>query len=136
MFKLKKSNLLHLGVFSILGYFLWVSFTQPGVGDLKSDFKEVAVYRNENNTGPITRIYAVVVGDTLWEEMQKYGDFMLHTKYGNTKVYFFSNQAPSPSQLNPGEENFEEKYKDYCLAKYEKNNIGTVSFIKFPYNED
>ncbi|MHC2992027.1 hypothetical protein OB13_10670, partial [Pontibacter sp. HJ8] len=65
-------------------WFIYDSFSLPSVDDLKGDFKEVAFYRNENNTGPIVRIYAVTVADTLWKEMQAYGDYMPHTKYGNT----------------------------------------------------
>jgi len=134
MFKLKKGQLLFMAIAALSVYFMWISFTQPGIGDLKGDFKQMAVYRNENNTGPIIRVYTVAVDDTLWSEMKKYGDFMLHTKYGNTKVYFFSKHNPMPETIYPGEENFDPQYKGYCIAKYEKNNIGEVAFLKRPYD--
>ena len=80
----------------LMGWFIFDSLSLPGVGDLKGNFQEVATYRNENNTGPIVRVYAVTVADTLWREMRQYGDFMPYTKYGNTKVYFFRQGQPVP----------------------------------------
>jgi hypothetical protein len=106
---------------------------QPGVQDLKGNFTEVAFYRNENNTGPVIRIYAVAVEDTLWEEMKKYGNYMPHTKYGNTKVYFFAKGKSAPSKVFPGEENFEKDYQPFCLALYEKDAMSGVSFQKNPF---
>ena len=120
-----------LGIATV--FILWNSLSQPGVKDLKGDFKEAALYRNENNTGPVTRIYAVTLNDTLWEEMKQYGDFMPHTKYGTTRVYFFPAAAPVPLELRPGEVNFDEEYKQYCLALYEKGSMGGVRFIKYPF---
>lgn len=130
MLKIKKANIFIILIATLVLFFTWISFTQPGVGDLKGDFRQVAVYRNENNTGPIIRIYAVTVADTLWGEMRKYGDLMLHTKYGNTKVYFFLNQDPTPEKLYPGEQNFDDQYNQYYIAKYEKNNMGEVVFLR------
>ena len=114
-------------------FILWNGLSQPGINDLKGDFKEAALYRNENNTGPITRIYAVTLKDTLWEEMKQYGDFMPHTKYGTTRVYFFPADVPVPLELQPGEPNFKEEYNQYCLALYEKGSMGGVRFIRYPF---
>ena len=114
----------------------WViadAVNQPGVQDLKGGFEEVAMYRNENNTGPIIRIYAVTVTDTVWGEMEKYGAFMPHTKYGNTKVYFFKKGSPAPPKLFRGEENFNQEFKPYVLALYEKDAMGTTSFRHYPF---
>ncbi|MBC5993141.1 hypothetical protein [Pontibacter cellulosilyticus] len=117
----------------LVAWFIYDTLSIPGVDDLEGDFSEVAMYRNENNTGPITRIYAVTVNDTLWQEMQDYGDFMPHTKYGNTKVYFFLEGNPAPDNIYPGSTNFEARYNDYALAKYEKDAMGQVSFVKQPF---
>ncbi|GEO06146.1 hypothetical protein AAE02nite_38100 [Adhaeribacter aerolatus] len=106
---------------------------EPGVNDLPGNFEEVALYRNENNTGPIIRVYAVTLTDTLWTEMKDYGNFMPHTKYGNTKVYFFRKGSPVPDKLIPGAENFSPELKQYVLATYEKDAMGTVSFRKYPF---
>ena len=69
------------------------SFSQRGMKDLKGNFKEVNFYRNEQNTGPVVRIYTVTIADTIWDEMETYGDYMPYTKYGNTKVYYFLNST-------------------------------------------
>lgn len=110
----------------LMAYMVYNATSQPGIQDLKGNFQEVALYRNENNTGPITRIYAVTVGDTLWGEMKKYGDFMPHTKYGTTKVYFFKAGSTVPKEVSPEETDFEEKY--HPIASYEKDGMGEVSF--------
>jgi hypothetical protein len=111
-------------------YMVYDAGSQPGVQDLPGNFEELALYRNENNTGPIVRIYAVSVQDTLWEEMQAYGEFMPHTKYGTTRVYFFRKDTPSAIQVYPGKENFDPQYQPYVLAQYEKDAMGQVSFRK------
>jgi hypothetical protein len=116
----------------LLGWFVFDSLSQPGVGDLKGNFQEAATYRNENNTGPIIRVLAVTVGDTLWREMQQYGDLTPHTKYGNTKVYFFRQGQPVPKAVRPGEVNFDSEFNQYCLAKYEKEVMGNVTFQRYP----
>ncbi|WP_347157899.1 hypothetical protein [Pontibacter chitinilyticus] len=127
-----KPLLIAIAVALIL-WFIYDSFSQPGPQDLKGNFKEVAMYRNANNTGPIVRVYAVTVADTLWREMQAYGDFMPHTKYGNTKVYFFRQGSPVPSEVLPAEPNIAPAYQAYVLARYEKDAMGQVAFIKKPF---
>lgn len=116
-------------IVGVVAYVLSTTFSQPGISDLKADFKEVAFYRNENNTGPITRVYAVTVSDTAWEEMEKYARFMPHNKYGNTRVYFFLGSDAYPTTVHAGEENFDKSYEAYVLAKYEKDGLGRESFI-------
>jgi hypothetical protein len=124
--------LLSLLAAALIIYFIYDSFSQPSVDDLKGDFKEVAFYRNENNTGPIVRIYAVTLADTMWQEMERYGNYMPHTKYGTTRVYFFLNKQPFPEQVQPGEPNFNLQFAPYTLARYEKDAMGQVSFVKSP----
>lgn len=117
-------------------YIMKDTFSQPTVDDLEGDFTESAHYRNENNTGPIVRLYAVSIADTLWQEMENYGNMMPHTKYGNTKVYFFSKGMDAPSEISPVSPYFEAHYQQYCLAKYEKSAMGEVSFRKYPFSND
>ncbi|PRY87535.1 hypothetical protein [Mongoliibacter ruber] len=115
---------------------LWImadTMMQPGVGDLKGDFQEVSFYRNENNTGPVIRVYAVYTSDSLWAEMRQYGDYMPHTKYGNTKVFFFRDKANVPQSLKGNEPYFNEALQNYCIAKYEKSAMGDVKFTKNPF---
>lgn len=133
MWKNKKVMWFGLIISAVIVIIIYDSFSQPGVKDLEGNFREVAMYRNENNTGPIIRIYAVTTSDTLWGEMRKYGDLMLHTKYGNTKVYFFPENQPIPDQLFPGSNNFDPKYNSSCLAKYEKDLMDQITFTRYPF---
>ncbi|WP_018477090.1 hypothetical protein [Pontibacter roseus] len=130
---MKLKHILLLISAALIVWFIYDSFSQPSVDDLKGDFKEVAFYRNENNTGPIVRIYAVTVSDTLWQEMQQYGEYMPHTKYGNTQVYFFLDGQPAPKQVEPGQQNFDQQYQPYTLARYEKDAMGQESFKRYPF---
>lgn len=110
-----------------------VVFTQSGIEDLKGGFVEVAQYRNENNTGPVQRIYAVKVTDTSGAQLIDYGNLMPHNKYGNTKVYFFLSGVEAPTTLTPGDVNFDIKYNSSCFALYEKSAMGNFGVIKNPF---
>lgn len=114
-------------------YFMYTTFSQPGVQDLKGNYERVAYYKNENNTGPVQRKYAVTSRDTLWQEMEEYGEYMPHTKYGRTVVYFFADTARVPEELLPGAQDLAAGYLPYVLARYEKDHMGKVSFIRFPF---
>ncbi|MGI4736573.1 MAG: hypothetical protein ACRYG7_15460 [Janthinobacterium lividum] len=128
-----KPKYLALGaIVLLLGWFVYDSLSQPTTQDLKGNFQEVATYRNENNTGPIVRVFAVTVADTLWREMRQYGDLTPYTKYGNTKVYFFRQGQLVPKVVQPGEVSFGPEFNRNCLAKYEKEVMGNVSFRKYP----
>ena len=120
-------------VIFLIGWMLKDTFTQSGIEDLKGGFTEVATYRNENNTGPVQRIYAVTVKDTTSTQLQAYGDLMPHTKYGNTKVYFFMEGSDFPKKLSPGDVNFDAKCNANCFALYEKSAMGNVGLIRNPF---
>ncbi|KIA91708.1 hypothetical protein OC25_20350 [Pedobacter kyungheensis] len=109
------------------------TFNQPGIEDMKAGFKEIVKYRNANNTGPVQRIYVVTVKDSVWKELEDYGNLMPHTKYGNTKVYFFMQNANVPQSLQPGEVNFDPVFNKDCIALYEKSAMSQVAFNKHPY---
>lgn len=133
MNKRNQKRLAGLAISLLLIWFIADAISQPGVQDLQTEFQETALYRNENNTGPIIRIYAVTVADTSWQEMEQYGNFMPHTKYGNTQVYFFRKGSPAPTQLHPGQENFDPALQPHCLARYEKDVMGNTSFKRHPF---
>jgi hypothetical protein len=120
-------------VFAIVVWIMVDSLSHPGVSDLEGEFTEVANFRNENNTGPIIRIYAVHTPDSLWDEMEKYGNYMPHTKYGNTKVFFFSKLENTPKEVFPGQPYFERGFEQHCIALYEKTAMGQVTFAKYPF---
>jgi hypothetical protein len=129
---LKPKYLVLGAVLALLGWFVYDSLSQPTGQDLPGNFQEVASYRNENNTGPITRVFAVTVADTLWREMRQYGDLAPYTKYGTTKVYFFRQDQPVPKLVQPGDVNFSPEFNKYCLGKYEKEVMSNVSFKRYP----
>lgn len=112
---------------------IWSSLSQPGIADLSGDFKEVAIYMNENNTGPVNRIYAVTVSDTVWNDMEAYGNYMPYSKLGTTTVYFFETGQPVPDKLEPGALNFPSSFNAACLGRYQKNSMGAISLSKHPF---
>ena len=103
---------------------LYNSLSQPGISDLKSEFKEITSTRNEQNDGPILRAYVVTIDSLDVTDMTAYGNFMPHTKYGNTKVYFFYPNKPFPKKINLIEPVFDQNFEKYCLAVYVKNGMG------------
>ncbi|WP_412465696.1 hypothetical protein [Pedobacter sp. KLB.chiD] len=121
------------GVLALIFFMVKDIVNQPGVDDMKAGFKEIAKYRNANNTGPVQRIYVVTVKDSIWKEMEDYGNLMPHTKYGNTKVYFFMQTAKIPQILQPGAVNFDPAFNKDCIALYEKSAMSQVAFNKYPY---
>lgn len=133
--KIKRKSIIILVIVVAGILIIWNTFSIGGIEDLKGDFKETAFYRNENNIGPIRRIYAVTLSDTLWDQMEKYGDFMPHTKYGNTKVYFFRNTQPFPTTILPEAPNFGKGFEEFCIGVYEKESMGNVTFEKYPFKK-
>jgi hypothetical protein len=125
-----------LAVVVIIVWIISDTLNQPGIVDLEGEFVETAFYRNENNTGPVVRIYAVYTPDTSWNAMKAYAAYMPHTKYGNTKVYFFNALENAPSQVSPDSPYFDELFKNYCTAFYEKSAMGQERFVQFPFREN
>ena len=75
----------------------------------------------------------VTVDTANLEDMKTYGDFMPHTKYGNTKVYFFEQNKPFPKTLSLTKPVFDEQFNKFCLAVYERNGMGEVAIKKHPF---
>ena len=130
---MKRNRFLLFILLGVVVIIVWNFLSQPGVKDLKGDFREISFIRNEQNDGPVIRIYAVSVSGEYWDEMQRYGDFMPHTKYGNTKVYFFKDSGGLPSTLNLLEPQVPQEFQSDCLAVYEKDGMSQVSFRKYPF---
>ncbi|WP_316805531.1 hypothetical protein [Pedobacter nototheniae] len=127
------SYLIVVVVLALTFFMVRDTFNQPGAEDMKAGFTEVVKYRNANNTGPVQRIYIVTVKDSIWKELQDYGNLMPHTKYGNTKVYFFMENTATPKTLQPGEVNFDSQFNQSCIALYEKSAMSQVAFNKHPF---
>jgi hypothetical protein len=133
---MKKFNKNHFIIIIIIIGFIVIVFnmiSQPGAKDLKGNFKELAFVRNEQNDGPILRIYAVSLSEPHWEEMEHYGNYMPHNKYGNTKVYFFLENGVLPSQLKLGSNPFDTQYQQNCIGVYEKDGMGVITLKKYPF---
>ena len=133
--KFNRKSLLIAVIAIGLVYMIGDSISQPGAESLPGNFTETAFWRNEQNTGPIVRIYAVTVTDTLWKEMIQYGNYKPYNKYGTTKVYFFLSDKPAPAKIFPEGTNIEPKFRANCIAKYEKDVMSQVSLVKYPFQE-
>ena len=120
----KRKIFLISAVIILIAIMLYNSLSQPGISDLKSEFKEITSTRNEQNDGPILRAYVVTIDSLDVTDMTAYGNFMPHTKYGNTKVYFFYPNKPFPKKINLIEPVFDQNFEKYCLAVYVKNGMG------------
>ncbi|MDF9800886.1 hypothetical protein OKW21_006149 [Catalinimonas alkaloidigena] len=131
--KFKIQHIIAMVVAVMAAWFVWEASTQPGVSDLAGEPVEIAFVRNENNTGPVKRVYVVAIEDTLWQEMQRYGSYMPHNKYGNTQVYFFLKAQPAPTALTL-ESPIETQFQQYCMGRYEKDAMGNESFTKYPFS--
>ena len=117
----------------LVALMVWNILTEPGITDLQGNFKEVAFVRNEQNSGPVNRIYAVTVNGEHWKEMERYGNYMPHTKYGIMRIYFFSNKKQYPTKLILSDNNIGDSFKEYCIGIYEKNGMSQVYLRKYPF---
>lgn len=135
---MKRNYLFHALLLIVVGIVFWVirdTFSQPGVGDLSSRFEELASFRNENNTGPVHRVYLVYTPDLSWEEMEAFGNFMPHTKYGVTRVFFVNERLTQKIDLDFREPYIPMDAQRKCIGRYEKSPMGEVSFRKYPFGE-
>ena len=119
----------------ILGI-IYITFNQPGDERFSTQFQEITFLRNENNTGPINRIYAIYVQDSIWKDLESYAAAKPYTKYGSTKVYFFIKDYSDKSFLSWQEPNVAVAQQEGCIALYHKENNGRVTFRKYPFNRE
>jgi hypothetical protein len=131
MKNINRRTILISAVVILIGIMVYNCLSQPGIKDLKTNFKEITSARNEQNTGPILRAYIVTVDRTNKSDMKTYGDFMPHTKYGNTKIYFFQKDKPFPNSVKLTEPFFDANFYQSCLAVYEKNGMREVVIREF-----
>lgn len=102
------------------------NFSQPA--KLTGGFTETGFYRNENNAGPVIRIYAVSVKEPNEAQYESYGNAMPHTVHGTTKVFFFDANYPAPSTLDFNEPHFD-TLRYHPIKRYEKNGVGDVRLL-------
>ncbi len=130
-----KKNKIYLFIISaiIIVRIFWSVFNTLGINDLDGNLKEIAFIRNEQNTGPIVRVYAVIIDEENWESMEQYGNYMPHNKYGTTRIYFFLSNNPYRGKLQIEGENIEKSYQKECIALFEKNGMSQTSLVKYPF---
>lgn len=104
------------------------SLSQPGLERFEGKYEEIGFYRNENNTGPVLRIYAVRVLDSDPSWMKDFAEAQPHTKYGKTLVYFFSEKLSQQIELSPTEPYFSAEFREFLLAEFEKTPMGESRF--------
>ncbi|MBC6366963.1 hypothetical protein DDT91_09180 [Algoriphagus sp. AK58] len=104
------------------------SLSQPGLEQWEGKYEEIGYFRNENNTGPVVRVLAVRVLDESPSWMKEFADAQPHSKYGKTHVFFFSGNLSEKLLLNPKAPFFDEKYRVFLLAEYEKTPMGESRF--------
>jgi hypothetical protein len=116
-------------VLVLLVHIVRSSFSNPGMERFVKDFEELGFYRNENNTGPVLRVYAIrTLHDNSPEYMREYAETKPHTKYGRTLVFFFSAELEEKVQLAPAEPFFSPDLEPFLLAKFEKTPMGEGRF--------
>ena len=110
---------------------IWSSLKGSGFEGLSVKFEEQNFVRNENNTGPVIRRYLVTISDTLWDDLESYGNLMPYSKLGMTEVYYFLEGSDFHQSLNLKGEPFAKSFQSNLVAVYSKNNMGTVNLKKY-----
>lgn len=121
--------------FAVVAWIVWTSISQPGLGEWEGKMEEIGFFKNENNTGPVRRIYAVYVREGDDADMKRYADQLPHTKYGYTTVYFFAEKAYTPTTIRLQAPHFDPVFNEYCVAFFEKNSMGQVRFTSNPFDK-
>ncbi|WP_118196258.1 hypothetical protein [Albibacterium indicum] len=102
MNKVNKKRLIWLGIIVLIVLYIVVSDSSllTNTKEIRGGFTEVAFNRNENNSGPVVRIYAVKVDSPLVADFDSYGSSMPHTEHGTTKIFFFDAKQGAPEKLS------------------------------------
>lgn len=111
-----------------MAWIIQASFSQPGMERFEGKFEELGFYRNENNTGPVLRIFAVRTLDANPSLMKEFGEAQPHTKYGRTLVFYFSPELKEKVTLSPQKPYFPAEFGPYLLAQFERTPMGEVQF--------
>lgn len=117
----------------VIGLIFYSLFESDTINSLEGNFQELAFERNENNTGPVKRVYAFSVEDTLWSEMKKHTDLLPHTKYGTTEVYYFLKDENLEVELKLDMKGISQEAKSKCIAYSIKDGQSRLIFKKSPF---
>ena len=111
-------------VLLLLGIIVKESFSETGIAAYKDQFEEVSFFRNENNTGPVLRIYVFRTEVQHPEVLKTFADLLPHTKYGRTLAFFVRETVLGPVELSPKKPHFSDSLRPFIFAKYEKSPMG------------
>jgi hypothetical protein len=129
---LKRNRIVFYFIAAVVVLFTaWIiqsSLSQPGEERFSGKFEELAFYRNENNTGPVIRIFLVKAANSDLSLMKEFGESRPHTKYGKTLVFFFSPELKENVTISPKEPYFPQEFQPYLLAQFERTPMGEVRF--------
>lgn len=106
------------------------TLTQPGLERFEGKINELGFYRNENNTGPVLRVYAAEVVDADLAFMKEYGDAMPHTKYGKTLVFFLKENSALPFTPGATEPYLPADLQQEVVATYTKSPMGESALVE------
>jgi hypothetical protein len=120
--------ILGIAVLLVVGLIVTESFSEQGIAAYQDQFEEVGYFRNENNTGPVLRIYAYQTQVEDPEVLKSFADLLPHTKYGRTLVFFVNEPVKAPVVLSPESPYFPEILSPSIFAKYEKTPMGEQQF--------
>ena len=120
--------LLGITVLIVLAVIVTESFSEQGIAAYQDQFEEVGYYRNENNTGPVLRIYAYQTQVEDIEVLKSFADLLPHTKYGRTLVFFMHKSVKAPVVLSPESPHFPASISPSIFAKYEKTPMKEQQF--------
>ncbi|MFC3878598.1 hypothetical protein ACFOSV_00330 [Algoriphagus namhaensis] len=117
-------------VLATVYYIVSESLSQPGLERFKGKIEERGFYRNENNTGPVLRVFAAeVIGGDL-ALMKEYGDAMPHTKYGKTIVFFLEQDEMNSIEISSQSPYLPVELQSRVLATYSKSPMGEASIVE------
>ncbi len=89
--------------------------------------EELDFYRNENNTGPVIRVYAVRTKEQNPQILKEYGEAMPHTKYGKTIIYFFGVDFSKDVNLKEGPDHLGQELRPLVNFTFSKSPMGQSS---------
>ncbi len=111
-------------VLGVLGLIVKESFSGQGVAAYQDKFEEIGYFRNENNTGPIQRVYAFRTKEQNSEVLKSFANLLPHTKYGRTLVFFVAETWKEPVVFSPAPPYLPNSLQSHLIAEYEKTPMG------------
>ena len=132
--KFRKMKKIIIGVIALCIIAITYSvLTMESIHSLEGDFQKLGYVRNENNTGPVHRVYAFTVEDSLWNTMKKHLDLLPHTKYGTTEVFYFLPESSLEVVVSLNAPKLNEQAEKKYIAYGVKNGQGKIIFKKNPF---